>query len=189
MNKLFVSLIILTSLNSLQAMEERALRVGGATAVGMVGMYGMSELSKRIMDMKNFHAADQTLISAEGQYQKFPNVIENLQQRNTAQKNYNKTKRNYLFNAALCGALKFGSFITAGYLLRYAYSGKLPVNNAQTYGSVLALIAGGALAETSDSQARFDNHERKLNTLLSKYMYVGGGALAAVGLYGLYKNK
>lgn len=187
MNKLFFSLIILTSLNSLHAMDERTLKVGKAVIASVGLVCGAAKLSIRVMDTEKFLNVHQGLIDAEEQYTKSP-TQGNLVMRDALQLRYNKTKRNYLFKAALCGALNFGSWITARYLLRYASSGAIPLNNAQEYGSVAAFMTAGALCGTGAFKDVFEQLDKK-PTRLPRYMFLGGSILAAGGLYGLYTNK
>lgn len=93
--------------------------------------------------------------------------------------------KRYAMRSYFNGALRFGSYLTAGVSVRYAYSGNLPPNNAQTYASVLAIIASGSMVEFAGLKR--DLEQRPSNTAMVTCL--SGIALGGLGFYGLYKNS
>ena len=172
MKKLFFSLIILSSLNSLQAMDStsRVLIGGSAVVCGLAGNVGAHVLVTR--------AARHLQDASTGEFTTdFGSYY-----------SYSKAQKNYIRKAAIGGALRTGSCISALLLGRYAYNNVLPANNAQTYASLVAIAAAGSVAEIGNACAVINWHETCVNKAPIKYL-LGASALAGLGIYGLYTNK
>lgn len=166
MNKLFFSLIILISFKSLQAMDngKRALILAGAATSAVGGI----TLANKI-EQKAQHQYDSAC------YQ-------------TNREIYQKARRSLLVKSALVGAIGAWS-ITGSILLGcFAYSGKDLPHNTPTYTSLLALAAGGSVAEIGCAYALINGHEKRENKAPIKHL-LGASVLVGLGIYGLYTNK
>lgn len=166
MNKLFFSLIILISFNSLQAMDngKRALILAGAATSAIGG----TTLADKIVEKgyKQYYHAN---------YQRNEDI-------------YQKAKRNYLIKSALAGALRTCSFTGSILLGCFAYSGKEPAHTTQAYASLLAIVAAGSVAEIGNARAHINWHETRENKAPIKHL-LAASALVGLGIYGLYTNK
>lgn len=160
MNKLVLSMFLLLPL-SLNAMDNsHRLLISGTAAVAW-GIGGHLLASKR-----NHQSFEQLKYEA-GVYDR------------------QRALNRYAIRSYVNGALRFGSYLTAGVSARYAYSGNLPPNNAQTYASFLAIIASGGMLEFAGIKR--DLEQRPSNTAMVTLL--SGIALGGLGFYGMYKNS
>ena len=162
MNKLFVILVILASLNSLQAMDSTSRVLAGGSAV--VCALGGTELANSLL--KN---ADMEVSSAR----------QTFNYRFSAQE-----KKKYLFKNSLSGAVRFSSWISSVLLGRYAYNGTFPAAHPQTYASLLAIAAGGALCQSGFAH----EYLNRQGSITACTLIFGGGGLALAGAYGVLKS-
>ena len=168
MNKYILTLSLLVSISSVQAMDTTSRVLVGSSAVvcGLAGNVGAQVLITRAAQHLQDASAGEFTTDFGSHY------------------SYPKAKKNYIRKAAIGGALRTSSCISALLLGRYAYNNVLPTNNAQTYASLLAVAAGGALCQSGFA---LENLNRQGSPAACALIF-GGGALALAGAYGVLKS-
>lgn len=106
----------------------------------------------------------------------------------SAKERYQKMYRECLRNCMLGGVVKAGSWLTAGLLARYAFSGKVPARNWQSYAAALAFVVSRGIYEQSDALYRLNQYRPQKNAARHNQLLLAALALGGVGIYGLYKN-
>ncbi len=176
MNKLFLSFILILPI-SLNAMDnsQRLLILGTAGAVGIGGHILANKRSnssfKRFeVDMSN----DDNVYSVAYEGKKSSDFI----------------KERFVKREARNDALRATSYLAAGLLGQYAYSGKLPANSLQSYAAALAIVTGGGICGFASANGLLDSrynggwNKRRYLALLA-----GGLGVAGAGAYGLYRDS